>query len=98
MLSHTELQTALVRFLLTERRADAAREGLARQGVPRDRHPAGIRSRIGRRLIAAGAAIAREGLVEDSGEPIAHTMGSPSLSAGRPDPCLDPEPRIVRAA
>ncbi|HEU0235149.1 MAG TPA: hypothetical protein VFR14_01775 [Candidatus Limnocylindrales bacterium] len=104
-----DLQATLVRSRMAEREAEAAADRLAAQARGGRPNGDGIRRWLGRRLVLAGAAIARDGLVEGSGEPIARGVGRASgttpaprtggtTAATRPDPCFDAESTLGHAA
>jgi hypothetical protein len=93
-----DLQAALVRSRMAELEGEAARERLAAQvrgGLPIGD---GLRRWLGRRLVLAGAAIARDGLIEGSGEPIARAAHGAAPTTTRPDPCFDAESTLGHAA
>jgi len=93
-----DLRTTLVRSRMAELEAEAARERLAAQVHDRLPIGEGLRRWLGRRLVLAGSAIARDGLVEGSGEPIAQAVSGASPATARPDPCFDAEPTMGHAA
>ena len=93
-----DLQATLVRSRMIEREAEAARERLARHAQGGNSVGGTVRRWLGWKLVVAGAAIARDGLVEGSGEPIARAVDGATLAATRPDPCFDAESTVGHAA
>lgn len=86
-----QLHYIVVAGLIRERHAEAAEARLAAS-----LHGpvfGGLRRRVGRGFVLAGAAIAREGLVDGSGEPLAVRAAQPRMS---PEPCAENE--VLRPA
>ena len=91
MLLPPDLQYTVVLGLHGDRQAEAAEARLAAT-VTRSAFGT-LRRRLGRGFVLAGAAIAREGLVDGSGEPLAAPAARPTLER---EPCRDNE--ILRPA
>lgn len=84
----TDNRRTIVRSRMIEFQAQAAQARLA--STARAGHaPGGLRRRFGRRLVAVGAALARDGLVEGTGEPIARVARATRPVNPYTDPCLD---------
>ena len=96
MQSHTSLQMTIVRSRMSEWQAEATQARLAT--LARSAAPGtGIRRRLGRRLVAVGAALAREGLVEGTGEPISRMADAARVMNPYTDPCIDVRSGLGRA-
>jgi hypothetical protein len=91
MMLPPNLQYTVVAGLIRERQAEASEVRLA---ATIQRPPfAALRRRVGRGFVLAGAAIAREGLVDGSGEPLAVRAAQPTIAR---EPCGETE--ILRPA
>jgi hypothetical protein len=86
----------IVRSRIGEWQAEAAQSRLATQARAANHTPS-LRRRIGRRLVAVGAAIARDGLVEGTGEPIARVTDAARTLHPYTDPCIDVRSGLGRA-
>jgi hypothetical protein len=96
MQAQTSLRMTIVRSRIEEWQADAAQSRLATLARAANRTPS-LRRRLGRRLVAVGAAIARDGLVEGTGEPIARVTDAARTLNPYTDPCIDIRSGLGRA-
>jgi hypothetical protein len=95
MQAQTSIQMTIVRSRMIELQAEAAQSRLA--STARAASGGGFRRWLGGRLVAAGAAIARDGLVEGTGEPISRVVGVARPVNPYDDPCIDVRSGLGRA-